>query len=193
VLREDHNFTWYLLARGLAFVGTMGSGFYTVYALQHFGAPDWSVGLFTSALLAGQIAGNLGLGALADRSGHMVSLLIGMGALLAANVVALSASSLEVFTLVFLLQGVQLAAVNVSGLNVLLEFAPGPVARPTYVGLGTTLTTPVAFGAPLLAGLMADLLGFPAVFLAGSVGALVSTAVLLGRVQEPRRRPSGGS
>jgi len=193
VLREDHNFAWYLVARGLAFVGTMGSAFYTVYALRRFGAPDWSVGLFTTALLAGQIAGNLGLGALADRSGHMVSLVIGMGALLAANALALSASSLEVFTLVFLLQGVQLAAVNVSGLNVLLEFAPGPVARPTYVGLGTTLTTPVAFGAPLVAGLMADLLGFPAVFLVGSLGALVSTAVLLGRVQEPRRRPSSSS
>jgi hypothetical protein len=76
---------------------------------------------------------------------------------------------------------------------VLLEFAPGPVARPTYVGLGTTLTTPVAFGAPLLAGVMADVLGFPAVFLAAGAGALAAAAVLLGRVQEPRRRPSAGT
>src|SRR6185295_6949470 len=135
----------------------------------------------------GQIGGNLALGSLADRSGHVASLVIGTGALLGANVLALSAPSLEVFTLVFLLQGVQLAAVNVSGLNVLLEFAPGPAARPTYVGLGTTLTTPVAFGAPLLAGLMADLVGFPAVFLAAGMGALISAGVLLGRVREPRR------
>ena len=114
-------------------------------------------------------------------------------ALSALGLLAGSAPSLEVFTLVFLLQGVQLAAVNVSGLNVLLEFAPGPAARPTYVGLGTTLTTPVAFGAPLLAGLMADLVGFPAVFLAAGMGALISAGVLLGRVREPRRRPSGVS
>ena len=193
VLRGDRNFAWYLVARGLAFVGTMGSAFYTVYALRRVGAPDWSVGVFTTALLVGQMGGNLALGALADRSGHLLSLVIGMAALLAANVLALSVSSLEIFTLVFLLQGVQLAAVNVSGLNVLLEFAPGPGARPTYVGLGTTLTTPVAFGAPLLAGLMADLLGFPTVFLAAGMGALASTAVLLGRVQEPRRRPSAAS
>ncbi len=193
VLREDRNLAWYLLARGLAFVGTMGSAFYAVYALRRFDAPDWSVGLFTTALLVGQMGGNLALGALADRSGHVASLAIGMGALVGANVLALSLSSLEVFALVFLLQGIQLAAVNVSGLNVLLEFAPGPGARPTYVGLGTTLTTPVAFGAPLLAGLMADVLGFAAVFLAAGLGALASTAVLLGRVQEPRRRPFGTS
>ena len=193
VLREDRNLAWYLLARGLGFVGNMASAFFTVYALRRFGAPDWSVGLFTTALLAGQIGGNLALGSLADRSGHVASLVIGTGALLGANVLALSAPSLEVFTLVFLLQGVQLAAVNVSGLNVLLEFAPGPAARPTYVGLGTTLTTPVAFGAPLLAGLMADLVGFPGVFLAAGMGALISAGVLVGRVREPRRRPSGVS
>jgi MFS family permease len=116
-----------------------------------------------------------------------------MGALLLANVVAVSAPSLHVFILVFLLQGVQLAAANVSGLNVLLEFAPNPAARPTYVGLGTTLMTPVAFGAPLLAGLLADVLGFQAVFVTAGVGALGSAALLLGRVREPRHRPSGAS
>jgi len=98
-----------------------------------------------------------------------------------------------VFTLVFLLQGVHLAAANVSGLNVLLEFAPEPAARPTYVGLGTTLMTPVAFGAPLLAGLMADLFGFGSVFVTAAAGALGSGALLLARVHEPRHRLSGAS
>ena len=116
-----------------------------------------------------------------------------MGALLLANVVAMSAPTLQVFTLVFVLQGIQLAAVNVSGLNVLLEFAPDSTARPTYVGLGTTLMTPVAFGAPLLAGLMADFLGFRAVFVTAGVGALASAALLLGRVREPRHRSSPAS
>jgi len=190
VLRTDHNLVWYLLSRALGFVGTMASGFYTVYALRLFGAPDWAVGVFTTALVAGQMGGNLVLGSLADRSGHLVPLNIGMGALLLANVVAMSAPTLQVFALVFVLQGIQLAAVNVSGLNVLLEFAPDPTARPTYVGLGTTLMTPVAFGAPLLAGLMADVLGFRAVFVTAGVGALASATLLLGRVREPRHRPS---
>lgn len=190
VLKSDHNLAWFLLARGLNFVGTMATGFFTVHALRSFEAPDWAVGVFTTALLAGQMAGNVVLGVLADRVGHLVPLNIGLGALLLANLVALVAPTLEIFLLVFLLQGVQIAAISVSALNVLLEFAPGPAARPTYVGLGTTLLTPVAFGAPLAAGLMADALGFRVVFATAAVAALMALVLLLGRVQEPRRRPS---
>ena len=189
VLRSDRNLAWFLLARGLNFVGTMATGFFTVYALRSFAAPDWAVGVFTTALLAGQMAGNLVLGVVADRVGHLVPLNIGLGALLLANLVALTAPTLDVFLVVFLLQGVQIAAISVSGLNVLLEFAPGPAARPTYVGLGTTLLTPVAFGAPLAAGLIADALGFRTLFATAAGGALMALALLLGRVQEPRRRP----
>jgi len=169
----------------------MASGFYTVYALRHYAAPDWAVGVFTTALLAGQMTGNAALGALADRAGHLAPLAIGAGALLLANVGALLVPSLELFVVVFALQGVHLAAVNVSGLSVLLEFAPSPAARPTYVGLGTTLLTPVAFGGPLIAGVMADALGFPAVFVMAALGSLAGLALLLGRVREPRHRPAG--
>jgi MFS family permease len=186
VLREDRNLVWFLLSRGLTFIGMMASGFYTVHALRLYAAPDWAVGVFTAALLAGQMGGNIAFGALADRSGHLAPLSIGVGALLLANLVALAAPSLDVFVLVFVLQGIHLAAANVSGLNVLLEFAPGPTARPTYVGLGTTLLTPVAFGAPLVAGLLADGLGFPAVFVVAALGALAAMSLLLGRVREPR-------
>ncbi len=193
LLREDRNLAWFLLSRALAFIGTMAAGFYTVHALRLYAAPDWTVGLFTTALLAGQMTANVVLGALADRAGHLLPLSIGLGALLLANLVALVAPSLEVFTLVFVLQGVQLAAVNVSGLNVLLEFAPDPAARPTYVGLGTTLLTPVAFGSPLIAGMMADAFGFAAVFVTAALGALGALGLLLGRVHEPRHRSPGPS
>lgn len=191
LLREDRNLSWFLLARALIILGMMASGFYTVYALRHYAAPDWAVGVFTTALLAGQMTGNAALGALADRAGHLAPLGIGAGALLLANLGALLVPSLELFVVVFALQGVHLAAVNVSGLSVLLEFAPSPAARPTYVGLGTTLLTPVAFGGPLIAGVMADALGFPAVFVMAALGSLAGLALLLGRVREPRHRPAG--
>ncbi len=193
LLREDRNLGWFLLSRALIYVGMMASGFYTVYALRHYAAADWAVGVFTTALLAGQMIGNVVLGALADRAGHLVPLNIGAGALLLANVGALLAPSLELFIVVFVLQGVHLAAVNVSGLTVLLEFAPSPAARPTYVGLGTTLLTPVAFGAPLVAGFMADALGFPAVFVLAALGSLAGLGLLLGRVREPRHLPAGAA
>jgi hypothetical protein len=61
------------------------------------------------------------------------------------------------------------------------------------VGLGTTLLTPVAFGAPLFAGALADLLGFRAVFVTASIGSLAGLGLLLGRVRDPRRLSAGAS
>lgn len=61
-----------------------------------------------------------------------------------------------------------------------------PEEQPTYVGLGTTLMAPVAFGAPLAAGLLADALGFAAVFVTATAAGAVALALLVWRVQDPR-------
>ena len=57
LLRRDPNLAWYLVARGLAVVGTMAAGFFTVHALRAWEAPAGQVGLFTALLLAGQVLG----------------------------------------------------------------------------------------------------------------------------------------
>lgn len=188
VLRRDRNLTWFLVARACATVGMMASGFFTVYALRVFRVADWQVGVFTALVLLGEIAGTIVLGWLGDRAGHRIVVVIGVAAMLLGNLLALTAPSLGVFRAVFALQGLQLAALHVSGLNILLEFAPAVGERPTYVGLGNTLPAPVAFAAPLAGGLMADALGFRAVFLAAALGGLAGLAVLVGRVRDPRHR-----
>ena len=174
--------------RAFASIGTMAGGFYTVYALRAWEAPAWWVATFTSVLLAGQIAGNLVFGFLADRAGHRLVLIAGTLIGVAGNVLALVAPSVGVFSAVFALSGVQMAAVSVSGLNVMLEFAPGAEERPTYIGLGTTLMAPVFFAAPLVAGVMADGLGFPWVFAVATAGGLISLGLFIARVHDPRKR-----
>jgi MFS family permease len=113
-------------------------------------------------------------------------LVAGLAATVAASAVALGASSLAAFGAVFVLAGLQTSAYTISGLNVLLEFAPAPAEQPTYIGLGTTSMAPVAFGAPLAAGLLADACGFRAVFVVASVAGAAGLAVLLALVQDPR-------
>jgi MFS family permease len=168
-------------------LGTMGSGFYTVYALRAFDAPDWQVGIFTALYLAGQMVGTLALGWLADRAGHRLVLVLGVAALAAGNVAVLAAPSARGLGPVFLLSGVHLAAIHLSARTILLEFTDNPDERPTYVGLANTALAPLAFAAPLLAGLVADRLGFQTVF-AGAAGfGLVALALLLVRVREPRQ------
>lgn len=186
LLRGDRNLSWYLVARALALVGAMASGFYTVYALRRLDAPVWQVGVFTAVLFAGQVVGNLVFGWVADRAGHRLVIMAGVAATLAANGVALASSSLETFHLTFALAGLHIAAINVSNLNVLLEFAPSPEERPTYIGVGSTLAAPFAFAAPLLAGLLADALGYTAVFALASLASALALGVLAARVRDPR-------
>ena len=186
LLRDDRNLAWYLLARSLSAVGSAGAAFYTVYALHAWRLPAASAAVFTALLLSGTIAGTIVLGWLADHAGHRLVLLSGVASGVAANAIALAATSPERFAAVFVLAGVQSASVTISGLNVLLEFAPATEAQPTYVGLGHTSLAPVAFFAPLAAGLLADAAGFAAVFL---IAALVGTGAMLLlvlRVRDPR-------
>lgn len=188
LLRRDPNMAWFLAARSCAVVGVMASGFFTVYALRVLGAAAWQVGVFTTMLLAGQLAGNLVFGWLADRMGHRLVLAVGIAAIAAANLVALVAPSVALLDIVFVLDGVADAAVLVSGLNILLELAPVAGERPTYVGLGRTAVAPVAFGAPLAAGLLVDAVGFAAVFATAAGFSVLALALLIRRVRDPRHR-----
>jgi MFS family permease len=187
LLRRDPNLAWYLVARAFAMVGSMASGFYTVYALREWNAPAAQAGVFTTLLFVGQMAGNAVFGWLADRRGHLPVIMTGAAATFAGSLIALGAPTLALFGVVFVMLGAQVAAMNVSALNVMLEFAPALEEQPTYIGLGTTLMAPLAFGAPLVAGLMADWLGFVSVFVASAAAAGIALALLLARVRDPRR------
>jgi MFS family permease len=91
---------------------------------------------------------------------------------------------------VFVLVGVLQASLSVSNMAVLLEFAPSVDARPMYVGLGTTSLAPVAFVAPLAAGLLADAFGFRTVIAIATVGSLAGVTMLATLVRDPRRLAS---
>ena len=187
LLGRDPNLVWFLAARAFAVIGSMAGGFYTVYALRVWDAPTAQVGVFTTLLFVGQMGGNAVFGWLADRRGHLLVITMGLAATLAGNLVAVAAPTLAVFGVVFVMLGTQIAAMNVSTLNVLLEFAPVLEEQPTYIGLGTTMMAPIAFGAPLAAGLLADAFGFASVFVVAAVAATVALGLLLTRVRDPRR------
>jgi MFS family permease len=190
LLRRDRNLFWFLVARAVTTLGAMGNGFYTVYALRAYAAPDWQVGVFTSLYLAGQMMGNLALGWLADRVGHRIVLVVGVASLAAGNVAALVAPSVQGLGPVFLLSGVHLAAIHLSARTILLELADDPDERPTYIGLANTALAPLSFATPLAGGLLADRFGFPTVFAVAASFGLVALVLLLGRVREPRRAPA---
>jgi MFS family permease len=187
LLQRDANLRWFLVVRWFSIVGSMTSAFFAVYALRRWSAPAATIGVFTALLLTGSVVGLLALGWIADRSGYRIVIMTGIAAALIANVMALAAPSLAAFGVVFLLAGLQEAAFRIAYPTVLLEFAPAPEAQPLYIGVGATSITPIAFVAPIAAGMLADGAGFAAVFATAAVAGALALVTLALRVQEPRR------
>ena len=187
LLRDDANLRWFLIVRWFSITASMASAFYTVYALRAWDAPAATLGIFTALLLTGSMVGLLALGWIADHAGYRVVVMTGIAATLAGNLVALLAPSLTAFGVVFVLAGLQEAAFRIAYPTVLLEFAPRPEAQPLYIGVGNTAITPIAFAAPIAAGLLVDRAGFGAMFGTATVAGVLAVATLALRVREPRR------
>lgn len=184
ILRRDHNFRRFLLARILMALGGMGVGFVTVAAVARWGVPDSTVGIYTAALLLGQTVGNLALGWLADRFGHKLSLELGALATLLAFVLAWLAPSAGWYYAVFALLGLALSATIVSGILVVMEFCE-PQRRPTYIGMTNTAVGLVSVVAPLLGVWLAGI-NYSWLFAFSAGLNLLALVAMRWWVQEPR-------
>jgi MFS family permease len=184
LLRRDHNFRRFLVARLLMALGGMGSGFVTVAAVQRWQIPDSTAGIFTAALLVGQTVGNLAFGFLSDRFGHKLSLEVGIGASLLGFGVAWLAPAAEWYYAAFVLLGIGSAAVIVSGILVVMEFCE-PARRPTYVGITNTGVGLAAVIAPMFGAGLAKV-SYSWVFATSVVINLIALVAMQRGVRDPR-------
>lgn len=184
IVRTDSNFRHFLTARLVLALGTMGSGFVTVAAIERWQVADSTVGIYTILYLAGQTAGNLLFGFLADRLGHKLSLeMSGLISLLAFGMAWLAPSPGWYFV-VFLLMGFNLGAIIVSGILIVMEFC-APEKRPTYAGLTNTGVGIISSLAPLLGAWLVGR-GYGRLFALASVVNLMGLLLMRFWVQEPR-------
>jgi MFS family permease len=184
ILRCDHNFRQFLVARSLMALGNLGTGFVTVAAISRWQIPDSTVGLYTALYLAGQTLGNLTFGFLSDRFGHKLSLELGALASTVAFTLAWLAHSPTWVYIVFFLLGVNSGAVLVSGILVALEFSE-PQRRPTYAGMANTTTGLASIVAPLLGAWLAGI-DYGWLFAASSAVNLAALVAMHWWVREPR-------
>ncbi len=185
VLRRDANYLHYLIARSVAVLGTMATGFIMVYGVDRFGFQGQTVGLLTGVLVASQALMNLLLGTVADRIGHRVVLAFAALAMALAAASVLVVSSEAWLALTFALIGASTAGNLVSGLNIILEFCEAE-DRPTYIGLTNTLMAPATALAPIIGAALASAIGYRSMFAAAVVLALIGAALLQIWVREPR-------
>ncbi|MFN8452822.1 MAG: MFS transporter, partial [Anaerolineae bacterium] len=83
ILRRDGNFRLFIGARLLAQVASVGTAFFTVYAVRHFALDAGTAGVMTGVLLLAQVLTNPVFGWLGDRYSHRV--MFAVGALLAGG------------------------------------------------------------------------------------------------------------
>jgi MFS family permease len=187
ILRQDHNFRRFLGARVLLAFGALGTGFLTVAAIDQWHLPDSTVGGFTAAQLIGQALATPGLGLLADRYGHKLSLEIGALAAAATFAIAWWAPAPSWYFVVFALLGVSNGAIIVSGILIVMEFGR-PEKRPTYAGLANTAVGFSSVVAPLVGAALAAF-NYSLLFGLSAVITLLSLVVLHFQVRDPRLIP----
>ncbi len=186
VLRSHPNYRNFLVADALLISSTMAAAFYTVHAFERFGLTDAYAGAFTMIMMVGTIVGSLIFGVLADRFGHRVNMQSAALATTLACLLAVAAPCVEFYGLVFVLSAVALTIGMISRLPFLAEICPES-ERPTMVALANMVTSPfVLWG--VVAGWMADALGYSIIFILAAVFSLTAFLWTSRMVAEPRRR-----
>ena len=185
ILRQDHNFRRFLVARILLSLGSMGLGFVTVAAIDRWEIPDAVAGYYTAIYLVGQTVGNLVFGLLADRRGHKLTLELSALAACLGFGIAWLASSPGWYYGVFALLGLSLGGLIVSGILILWEFSESS-RRPTYAGLGNTAAGIANTVAPMVGAGLA-LVSYGWLFAFSTLFSLAALIALRWWVKEPRR------
>ncbi len=185
VVREDRNFAWFLIARGVGAMTALGTGFLAVYAVERWRLSDGQAGVFNGVAMAAQFLAYLVLGTLADRRGHKQVLEIGALVGAAGFLVAGFTPTPLLIYAAFAGLGIVQASQIVSGMMIVPEFAPAEHLA-LYFGIASTLTGAVAVVSPLVGAWLANMWGYPAVFVVAGGTGLVAWLLFATRVVDPR-------
>jgi MFS family permease len=154
VWRDDAAFRRLTLARVAYVAHLVATPFYLRFARDELGIDDAAVGLFVSAMMVGQIAGNLAWGWLSARVGNrrvvQWSLLIAVA--LPPYVLLTPFLPQGAFLLVYVAMGAVLAGEMIGWMNMLLDVSP-TARRPLYISLHSTLLLPANL-LPLAGGVL---------------------------------------
>ena len=187
ILKRDANFRIFLGIRMLSQFAGMGFAFYIIYAVRQFNMSDAAAGIMVAILLIGQVALGPLMGHWSDRWSHRGVMSLGaLGATLSA-LIAWRAASANWFYVVFLLEAIGTVAIWTIPVALSVSFAARHEERPLYIGMSNTLVAPATILAPILGGVIADMAGFQTTFMLSAIGGVLTTALLVFMIRDPRR------
>jgi MFS family permease len=187
VLKIDRDYRSFMVARILISLAAVADPFYVVYAKTHLSAPPATVGLYLGSVALSSLLSNFLWSPLADRAGNrtLMTMTVVSVALVPLTALVLSLFTeivnstvlFTAFSAVFVFSGLALGASRIVNNNMLLTIAPAE-ERATYIGFLNLILGIVIF-VPVLGGVLADVVGFRALFflsLVVSGMALLATA-----------------
>lgn len=186
ILKKDANFRLYLVARSISFIGNMATAFIAVYAIQHFNLPDEQAAVFTAVVLASGVLGYAFWGAIGDRIGPKNIMVLSFICWFAALVAAIVSTNIWLYYLVFALFGLYQSGVGVGDSMLVMELGEDSL-RPTYLGMGRTLTGSFLLLAPVLAGSLVSRYDYSVMFIVSAFFVAIAT-LLMSRVKDVPRR-----
>ena len=187
LLRKDHGFFYFMIARTFAIAGRAAAPFFIIYAGTVIHVDGKVIGLLSLVYLGSDTLTNLGWGYAADRFGFKSTF---VGALLfwiSAAALIMNAHTLPLIVAAFCAQGIANAGYQLSAQNIVLEFGHRDDIAMRLAMSNTAESTVMGFG-PFLLGALATGLGFKIVFILSVVLEVVALAVIFTRVEEPRNR-----
>jgi MFS family permease len=174
LLRENSSFRRYLRVRSLILVALLADPFYAIYAQQRLSAPEGELGTFIIVTTIASIAANFAFRRPANKGRNVLVLQIGTGFLILASLTALFAPSWHWINVVLVASATGQAAINIAVWNLLYTVSP-EAERPIYIGVTNTLMALPSF-APILAGVVVSLVGYPTTFALALVSAATALA-----------------
>ena len=186
IIRRDANFRVYLLARSISFIGNMATAFIAVYAIKAFHLPDEQAAVFTGVILASGVLGYALWGAVGDRIGPKKIMVLSFICWFVALIIAIISKSIWLYYLVFALFGLYQSGVGVGDSMLIMELGEESL-RPTYLGMGRTLTGSFLLLAPVIAGSLVARYDYSVMFIVSAIFVSIAT-LLMSRVKDVPRR-----
>jgi len=168
-LKKDKRLQQQILAIFLSFSYFLSMPFVILNANSTFTLTGWMLGGFITVQMLGSIIGSTFLWRKIHDYEKMLSLSFLF--MIAAFMIALFATNIYVYALIFFLFGIALDGFNISGMNLVIEIAPEE-KRPVYTALQTNISSLGLFF-PVLGGIILKYVGSYMVIYFLSIGLLL--------------------
>lgn len=190
VLLENRDYKEFLRAQLVAMIGRTAIAFCILYAGDRMHLTGATLGLLSFAFLGADTVSNLAWGAIGDRKGFRLVLLLSLALWVVGYALVLVAASPAGFIAAFATLGAAISGYMIAAQTLVLEFGRHEDI-PMRLALSATVETSVASIGPLVGGAVAALLGFRPLIEFSMAAMLVAVIIVWWRVGEPRHARGG--